>query len=1736
MSVINYYPLDKNTNLDNRYEIWQLTDLGVTVSETKDVELVQSIVLTQWNVIFFDIETLTPQTDTFIKPNTPEFAACEVKLICAINADGVRVYINKDLDYEPRDNVRVFKCGNPSLSFLRWVQRESRRRPTILSGFNIACGFDNAKLPGYDLPAVFNKAYYLPTNVRRTIFTYADRTTTKAMISFDQTLIVDMMLYVSIIHNMNSEFKSHMSICGGLNGMCKYFGVGEKSNCSPEDINVGLASSATSQATAMVVNYCIQDVELCRRLFEKMGGLNYCDGFMSGARISIPLSLGGVQRKTAMLLRFLMQQPDTRKRWEFADNLPARTTAFDDKLYKGGSVYTRSGIYQLRALLDYNSLYPSVCIGYNICHTTFLGYEEQNPELLTMDVHRVRIVDGHTACFTKQFVGLLPTYMRMCLDRRAEYKVLKKQNPGDLLIASIENAWKVLANGAYGATGAHGDKGTFDFYTPTTAASITAAGRLMFQHLASSITALGFESVYGDTDSQFIVARDPTNSLVESDIVRLINTKLAAQGYGFLRIAGELGDAPVNILLTGKKKTYCVVKEGKLKTAGFKPSMYSKAYNRIFRDVISTILADGCFTDRHIGQFRNAIMGELGSAPPSQWPHANDGANQSQCSLFTIKRKKGGGFEYNQLSVDGWMAEFLHQYLGYETTVDAHARYYTRGMSDREIADQLIRPCSAWLKNLDSHTEDPRAELVMGQYVNDSVKYLFYNPGQVQLIPNKNTLEQYYAQLDNLHFVKCVTIGLRCEKVGSRYLVGVDIDSDNPDRIDWWPVNTLGCKSRRGYHLFYYMDSVPKVRQFGDKESRYGQVEIKTGGAGLSLIGYHRSMEFQYETNSLPIAHMPESTMKELLGCANLRCGITELSGHRITTGGSQIVSRMRRVGDHRAGNAVVSTPTIAAPLIADTRIANDQGSDTQIANGPITNGQTVHDELSNAEYSYPSEIEAVLNTITFAEETSTDTDETTDDYLYTPTAEDDYTLVEELKSTLFNTTADQWHDYTGYCVPVFLALQSLLTLDELQDIIQYCKQLPEFRKCTNTRKLDKFNKTSHTLSRTKATLVKYKLFTPRVAMRYANHVTMPVRVLSNTTVKERMTVDDLDVEESVIAIKAPYGHGKTVTVCEYVKQLDPEHSVVVFLTNRITQIDSIKGRLSDISYNAVCQGSKYEEGKSVYVVQYESLYKVGSILQLQGRQLYVIIDEAQSFISQIITTPNKQRFSENQVLAWSLINNSHKLIVMDGELTDLTVQFYARTKSVKRYQYTWTHKKYQVEIVDGGQNQLRAEVNNKNKFADTNMLQLDLEIKRCLELGQRIGICSDEKTMTEKYYNALSGRYEFLLINADHPLQPDTDFGAYRIICWSPSIIHTVSIEANGFDVTFGIFQHAYLEDYKIVNQMHRIRTVDRLVLFIRNLNKLQLNPRDVDTYKRRVAYHEKLLTGYNPFAVTFYKTGNVVSDGYVIKQTAQAKAIRDLQLRCPRTLERYRQLMLPTAQSVELTVFTHETELRWSWQLYPYPIKERGESEALNDVIDSFGIECRRVIVDKKLAKLNIWLTGKTQYSLMTTPEIEIVDTGLIQELMVLFDSDFSFLSESRMYFHDITPERVVIARVVQAEQVHESEVPRQFVDAVIPTVPCVGRCKVEYHILATGVRCPDPAMWRTERVKIKCEHFDKLCYVRDFRHPCGAKEHVAGDRRTKPDGDGWVWGQVRRTTCPHNEQRVWCRDRTDWTEAVE
>ena len=181
--------------------------------------------------------------------------------------------------------------------------------------------------------------------------------------------------------------------------------------------------------------------------------------------------------------------------------------------YAGGLVLEpKKGLYDKHILLlDFKSLYPSIIQEFNICFTTV---KRTAADLLKAAPAQVEHEDDALApAPTKNVVpdvpapdlqfGVLPRVIQQLVQRRSEVKRLMKREQNDAKKKNLnvrQLALKILANSMYGCLGFSHSR----FYAKPLAALVTYKGREILQDTVEMATGLGYDVIYGDTDSIMI--------------------------------------------------------------------------------------------------------------------------------------------------------------------------------------------------------------------------------------------------------------------------------------------------------------------------------------------------------------------------------------------------------------------------------------------------------------------------------------------------------------------------------------------------------------------------------------------------------------------------------------------------------------------------------------------------------------------------------------------------------------------------------------------------------------------------------------------------------------------------------------------------------------------------------------------------------------------------------------------------------------------------------------------------------------------------------------------------------------------------------------------------------------------------------------------------------------------------------------------------------------------------------
>ncbi|MCW9018012.1 MAG: DNA polymerase II, partial [Kangiellaceae bacterium] len=258
-----------------------------------------------------------------------------------------------------------------------------------------------------------------------------------------------------------------------LEAMAQHF-LGEGKETESVDNRLETILSDFKHNKLKLAKYNLKDCELVWRIFEKAKLLDFLIFRSHLTGLELDRAGGSVASFTNLYL------PQLHRKGYISPNLPLGGGLASP----GGYVMdSKPGFYRNVLVLDFKSLYPSIIRTFKIDP---LGLIEglKDPD---------NSVEGYKGAVFHREINLLPDIIKSLWAQRDQ---AKKQND-----KAKSQAIKILMNSFYGVLGSGG----CPFYDPRLASSITLRGHWIMKQTAHWIKEQGFEVIYGDTDSTFVL-------------------------------------------------------------------------------------------------------------------------------------------------------------------------------------------------------------------------------------------------------------------------------------------------------------------------------------------------------------------------------------------------------------------------------------------------------------------------------------------------------------------------------------------------------------------------------------------------------------------------------------------------------------------------------------------------------------------------------------------------------------------------------------------------------------------------------------------------------------------------------------------------------------------------------------------------------------------------------------------------------------------------------------------------------------------------------------------------------------------------------------------------------------------------------------------------------------------------------------------------------------------------------
>lgn len=427
-----------------------------------------------------------------------------------------RMTIDLLLSIRREQNLDSYKLDNVASTFLR----DKVSNIVIISG---------GKTRQFEIHTKNTRGLFVGNLVRfdivgNTINPYADGMKFKVVEVFPKKFIVELEEHNSMCTFEDIDMKN-LEWCFG------------KDDVTAKDIFA--SHHGTPDQRALIAKYCVQDCDLVLTVMAKLDTLINARGMADVCRVPITyifLRGQGIKIYSAVVY-------NASKR----NQIILTQEGFEgDTSYEGAIVLPpKIGMYldQPISVLDFNSLYPSNMIAFNLSPDTLVYVKEFNIngkkirqegtdgeefrnngykiDEISYDVHNDEGEStGRITCGFVQptsdpkTIGLLPLTLDILLKKRKETRKIMEKTEDEAqkaVLNGLQLAYKVVANSVYGQAGSK----TSPIRKIEVAACTTAAGRERIQFAKSVVeTEFGAEVIYGDTDSIFI--KFPTKDLGES--------------------------------------------------------------------------------------------------------------------------------------------------------------------------------------------------------------------------------------------------------------------------------------------------------------------------------------------------------------------------------------------------------------------------------------------------------------------------------------------------------------------------------------------------------------------------------------------------------------------------------------------------------------------------------------------------------------------------------------------------------------------------------------------------------------------------------------------------------------------------------------------------------------------------------------------------------------------------------------------------------------------------------------------------------------------------------------------------------------------------------------------------------------------------------------------------------------------------------------------------------------------
>lgn len=349
------------------------------------------------------------------------------------------------------------------MGFIRYIKEKN---PDILSGWNFT---------DFDLPFIFGRMriHALPTDSLARLPGMSERSGVRGRVDFD--------LLTAYKKMQSSKLDSYR---------LDAIGEREVGDVKAFHYQPGMTTRLWQESPEQLVEYNFKDVELCVKINKKSNIIEFYQEISRYVGCPLDRTLNSSNVIDIYILR--------KAHGKYV--LPSKGYSTGDE-FEGATVFEPStGIRENVVVLDLKSLYPMAMMTINA------SPETKDPEGDLIAPNGIRF-HSHPDGLTRSIISELLAERDLKKNKRNEFSF---GSPEYRMYDMQQNVIKVIMNTYYGVSG----YSRFRLYDREIGSAVTSVGRSIIEHTRKTIEKMGYEVLYGDTDSCMV--RLPSSSLEET--------------------------------------------------------------------------------------------------------------------------------------------------------------------------------------------------------------------------------------------------------------------------------------------------------------------------------------------------------------------------------------------------------------------------------------------------------------------------------------------------------------------------------------------------------------------------------------------------------------------------------------------------------------------------------------------------------------------------------------------------------------------------------------------------------------------------------------------------------------------------------------------------------------------------------------------------------------------------------------------------------------------------------------------------------------------------------------------------------------------------------------------------------------------------------------------------------------------------------------------------------------------